>query len=123
MELLVLGPIEARTDGRQITLGAAKQRAVLAMLSLRANSPVSADELMEGLWGEHPPATAAKMVQQYVSQLRRLIAEDDGEATAILTRGRGYELRIPPDDVDVLRFIRLVERGAARQALGLWRGR
>jgi DNA-binding SARP family transcriptional activator len=52
MELLVLGPIEARTDGRQITLGAAKQRAVLAMLSLRANSTVSADELMEGLWGE-----------------------------------------------------------------------
>ena len=45
------------------------------MLSLRANSTVSADELVEGLWGEHPPATAAKMVQQYVSQLRRLLAE------------------------------------------------
>ena len=56
MELLVLGPIEARVDGREIPLGAAKQRAVLAMLSLRANSTVSADELMEGLWGEHPPA-------------------------------------------------------------------
>ena len=123
MELLVLGPVEARTDGRQITLGAAKQRAVLAMLSLRANSMVSADELMEGLWGEHPPATAAKMVQQYVSQLRRLLAEGDGRATAIVTRGRGYELRIPPDDVDALRFTRLVERGAARQALALWRGR
>src|SRR6188472_2788388 len=98
MELLVLGPLEARVDGRQIPLGAAKQRAVLAMLSLHANSTVSADELMEGLWGEHPPATAAKMVQQYVSQLRRLLAESNG--TAIVTRGRGYELRIPPDDVD-----------------------
>src|SRR3954464_5226690 len=75
MELLVLGPIEARMDGREIPLGAAKQRAVLAMLALRANSTVSADELIEGLWGEHPPATAAKMVQQYISQLRRLIAE------------------------------------------------
>src|SRR3954471_6560321 len=118
MELLVLGPVEARMDDRQIPLGAAKQRAVLAMLSLRANSTVSADELMEGLWGEHPPATAAKMVQQYVSQLRRLLADGDGGAPAILTRGRGYELRIPPDDVDALRFTRLVERGAARQALG-----
>src|SRR3954449_10844134 len=122
MELLVLGPIEARMDGCQIPLGAAKQRAVLAMLSLHANSTVSADELMEGLWGEHPPATAAKMVQQYVSQLRRLLPEDNGRGTVIVTRGRGYELRIAPDDVDALRFTSLVERGAARQALTLWRG-
>src|ERR687894_2677770 len=100
MELLVLGPLEARVDGRQVPLGAAKQRAVLAMLALRANTTVPADELMEGLWGEHPPASAPKMVQQYVSQLRRLLGEgDDGEA-AIITRGRGYELRIPPDDID-----------------------
>jgi DNA-binding SARP family transcriptional activator/WD40 repeat protein len=122
MELLVLGPLEVRVDGRQIPLGAAKQRAVLAMLALRANTSVSADELMEGLWGEHPPASAPKMVQQYVSQLRRVLAEDDGRAPAIVTRGRGYELRISPEDVDAARFVRLVERGAARQALSLWRG-
>src|SRR3954451_6350424 len=122
MELLVLGPIEAHVDGRQVPLGAAKQRAVLAMLALRANSTVSADELMEGLWGEHPPATAAKMVQQYVSQLRRLLTDGNGRTSAIVTRGRGYELKVPPDDVDALRFERLVERGAARQALALWRG-
>src|SRR4051794_10548609 len=122
MELLVLGPIEARMDGREIPLGAAKQRAVLAMLALRANSTVSADELMEGLWGEHPPATAPKMVQQYVSQLRRLLGDGNGGPPAIVTRGRGYELRTEADDVDALRFTRLVERGAARQALALWRG-
>ena len=62
------------------------------------------------------------MVQQYISQLRKLLADEDGAATAIVTRGRGYELRIPPDDVDASRFVRLVERGAARQALALWRG-
>ena len=90
MELLVLGPIEAHTDGRQIPLGAAKQRAVLAMLALRANTTVSADELMEGLWGEHAPASAPKMVQQYISQLRRVIADGDDRTTAIVTRGRGY---------------------------------
>ena len=83
MQVLVLGPLEARADGRQIPLGAAKQRAVLAMLALHANSTVSADELMEGLWGEHPPVSAPKMVQQYISQLRRLLAEGDaGEATS-----------------------------------------
>ena len=122
MEVLVLGPLEARTNGRQIPLGAAKQRAVLAMLALRANSMVSADELMEGLWGEHPPASAPKMVQQYISQLRRLLAGGDAGDATIVTRGRGYELRIAPEDVDVARFIRLVERGATRQALALWRG-
>src|SRR3954464_16083132 len=122
MELLVLGPIEARMDGREIPLGAVKQRAVLAMLALHANATVSADELMEGLWGEHPPASAPKMVQQYISQLRKLLADGDGRATAIVTRGRGYELRIPLDDVDAPPFVRLVERGAAREALALWRG-
>lgn len=124
MEVLVLGPLEARVDGRQIPLGAAKQRAVLAMLALHANATVSADELMEGLWGEHPPVSAPKMVQQYISQLRKLLDEGDGDgdATAIVTRGRGYELRMPPDALDATRFVRLVDRGAARQALALWRG-
>jgi len=122
MQVLVLGPIEARSDGRQIPLGAAKQRAVLAMLALHANSTVSADELMEGLWGEHPPASAHKMVQQYVSQLRRLLADGDAGEASIVTRGRGYELQIPPDDIDAERFVRLVSRGSTRQALALWRG-
>jgi YVTN family beta-propeller protein len=122
MELLVLGPFEARMDGRRIPLGAAKQRAVLAMLALHANAAVSADELMEGLWGERPPASAPKMVQQYISQLRKLLDGDDDEAMAIVTRGRGYELRVPADALDAARFERLVERGAARQALALWRG-
>ena len=122
MQLRLLGSVEARVDGRVLPLGAAKQRAVLAMLALRPATPVSADELMEGLWGEHPPATAAKMVQQYVSQLRRLLTGGDGGRAAIVTRGRGYELRIAPDDVDACRFERLVSEGAAREALALWRG-
>ena len=118
MQLRLLGSVEASVEGRALPLGAAKQRAVLAMLALRPGRPVSADELMEGLWGEHPPATAAKMVQQYVSHLRRLL--DAGPA--IVTRGRGYELRIAPDDVDACRFERLIAEGAAREALALWRG-
>jgi DNA-binding SARP family transcriptional activator len=122
MDVRLLGPLEVDVDGRRVTLGAAKQRAILAMLALRANRTVSADELMEGLWGEHPPATAPKMVQQYVSQLRRVLPDGNGAPAAILTRGRGYELRVPPESVDARRFERLVSEGATREALALWRG-
>lgn len=128
MEIRLLGMVEVRLDGAHVELGAAKLRAVLAMLALRANEPVSTDRLMEGLWGEEPPASAAKMVQLYVSQLRKLL---DGRDAEILTRGRGYELRLPAACVDALRFERLVAaaaregegaNGAAREALSLWRG-
>ena len=128
MDVRLLGPVEATLDGRPIPLGATKQRAVLAMLALNANSTVSVDRLVDAVWGADPPPTAPKMVQLYVSQLRRLLAE--GEAR-IVTQGRGYELRIADDAVDAIRFERLVERaegldgvadGAAREALSLWRG-
>ncbi len=122
MELRVLGPVEATVGGRRVPLGAVKQRAVLAMLALHANSTVSADELMEGLWGEHPPSTAPKMRQQYISQLRRLLGGGNGRAAEIVTHGRGYELRLGPEEIDLGRFQRLVSEGAAREALSLWRG-
>ena len=103
---------------------AARSRvALLAILALHANTPVSADRLIEGLWGERPPATAPKLVQVLVSQLRKQLAGADAE---IVTRGRGYELRVDPDAVDALRFERLLTSGEngshAREALALWRG-
>ena len=94
MQLRVLGPIEASADRRR-SRSAAKQRAVLAMLGLEANRTVTADHLIEGLWGERPPASAAKMVQNYVWRLRTVLGEDAG--AEIVTRGRGYELRIDPE--------------------------
>jgi peptide/nickel transport system substrate-binding protein len=126
--LHLLGPVEATLEGRRVPLGATKQRALLALLALYANATLSTDRLVDGLWGETPPATAAKMVQLYVSQLRRLL---DGSDAAIITHGRGYELRIAEDAVDVAQFERLVRdatrqdaasNGAARDALALWRG-
>jgi YVTN family beta-propeller protein len=119
MDLRLLGPIEAVVEDRPVTLGPPKQRAVLAMLALDAGRTVSADRLIDGLWGDKPPASAAKMVQLYVSQLRRVI---DGNGAEIVTRGRGYELRIEPQGVDVVRFTRLLEDGRSREALALWRG-
>jgi YVTN family beta-propeller protein len=119
MDLLLLGPIEARLDGRQIALGARQQRAVLAMLALRVGRTVSAERLAEGLWGEQPPSSAPKMVQLYVSHLRRLL---EGNGAEIVTRGRGYELRLTGGEVDAVRFERLLEESRHREALALWRG-
>jgi DNA-binding SARP family transcriptional activator len=121
MDVSLLGPIEARLAGRPVSLGTKKQRAVLALLALHVNSRVSSDRLVEGLWGERPPPTAHKMVQTYVSQLRRALGAN-GDNAEILTRGRGYELRLGTGEVDALRFERLVAEGAPRQALALWRG-
>jgi len=118
MDLQLLGPVEATLDGRPIPLGATKQRAVLAMLGLHANATLSMDRLVDGLWGDDPPATAEKMVQLYVSQLRRLL----NGAAEIVTHGRGYELRIDEERVDAARFERLIRQGAPDEALALWHG-
>jgi DNA-binding SARP family transcriptional activator len=133
VEIRVLGRVDALVDGRALPLGGSKQRAVLAMLALRANRTVSAEELIDGLWGEDPPASAAKNLQLYVSQLRKAL-DGGGAGASIATHGRGYELRLPEDAVDATRFERLVEQaarepisaaganGAASAALQLWRG-
>jgi DNA-binding SARP family transcriptional activator/tetratricopeptide (TPR) repeat protein len=121
MEIRVFGPLEASVDGRPVPLGGAKPRALFAMLALDAGSVVSVERLIVGLWGERPPATATKLVQLYVSQLRRALAAG-GDGGLIVTRGRGYELRVDPDAVDAARFELLVARGSPREALGLWRG-
>jgi YVTN family beta-propeller protein len=111
--------VELRLDDQVVALGAPKQRALLALLALHANEHVSADRLSEGLWGEQQPATAPKMVQLYVSRLRKELDSSDAE---IVTRGRGYELRIAPEAVDALEFERAVDAGDAGRALALWGG-
>ena len=127
MEFRVLGPLEAVAEGRVVALDAAKPRALLAILLLHANEPVASDRLIEDLWAGRPPATAAKVLQTYVSQLRKALGND-----VIVTRPAGYELRVEPDGLDLHRFERLVTeaRGAEppaaaqslREALALWRG-
>ncbi len=102
------------------------------MLALHPNETLSVDGLIDGLWGDDPPATAGKMVQLYVSQLRRLLDGDRGDDDAlIVTHGRGYELRVGDETVDVAVFERLLSQAqasdagsnhAADEALALWRG-
>src|SRR3954447_24566016 len=121
MDVQVLGAVEATVEGRSIRLGGGKPRALLAMLALDAGSTVSTERLIDGLWGEAPPARGNKLGQVYVSQLRRAVAAG-GDGPVIAPRRHGYELRGGPDAVDTARFARLVATGAPREALALWRG-
>jgi DNA-binding SARP family transcriptional activator len=130
VEFRVLGPLEAREGDRVLPLGGARQRAVLAVLLTRANEVVSTDRLIDELWGETPPETAANVLQSYVSHLRKAIGSD-----LLLTRAPGYVMQIEADQLDLHRFERLVEEARAltdarpdeatrilREALALWRG-
>ena len=101
-----------------VALGARKQRAVLAMLALHVDHTLSVDRLAEGLWGEELPPSAAKMVQLYVSRLRRLL---EGDGAQIVTRGRGSELRLAQGQADAIPFESLLESAHPREGLALWR--
>src|SRR4051794_41727388 len=89
------------------------------MLALEPGRTVSADRLAEGLWGDSLPPSAAKMVQHYVSHLRRAL---DGEGVRIVTHGRGYELELVDGEIDAVRAECLLEEARPRDALALWRG-
>jgi DNA-binding SARP family transcriptional activator len=116
VEYRVLGPIEVVADGRRIAVGAGKQRALLALLLMNANTAVSVDRAVESLWNGQPPATATKVVQVLVSQLRKALAAGAGEH--IVTVGGGYMLRVEPDHTDVDRFEDLLEAGRIELAGG-----
>ena len=87
VELGVLGPLQVRKDGAPVTIPGAKPRAILTMLGLHGGSVVSADTLLELLWGDDPPRTADKALQTHISSLRRTLG--DG---VVVTEGAGWTL-------------------------------
>jgi DNA-binding SARP family transcriptional activator len=138
LEFRALGPLEVWREGRPLKLGRARQRALLAALLLNANEVVSAERLIEELYGGDPSGTAANALQALVSRLRRLLEEgaEDGGEGVVVTRSPGYLLRVDQEQVDVTRFERLAADGREalaagdpiraggllRDALALWRG-
>src|SRR5262245_28394299 len=102
MQFHVLGPLEVVRQGRPLQLGTGRQRTLLAALLLHANEVVSTDRLIDVLWGERAPATAPKIVQGYVSRLRKLLDGEAGQPEGsgdtrgqgvLVTRSPGYVLR------------------------------
>src|SRR6266496_2534661 len=86
MEFRLLGPLEVWEDGRPLALGGTKQRALLAILLLRANEVVSRDVLIDELWGERPPASAAHSLEAYVSRLRKTLHADRAGEPILVAR-------------------------------------
>jgi DNA-binding SARP family transcriptional activator len=131
LEFRILGPLEVTEHDRPVALGGPRQRALLAILLLHRREVVSIDRLIDELWGERPPATAAKTLQVYVSHLRKALGNG-----ALVTRGGGYVLTAEPEQVDEERFGDLAAEAGQRladddakgarellgTALGLWRG-
>lgn len=108
-EIRLLGPLQVRSGDTDLTPRRRKQRALLAALALRVGAPVTQDRLVDELWGENPPKTARHALENYVFELRKSLGKD-----VIETRPNGYLLNLPPEDVDVVRFERLI--GEARAA-------
>jgi DNA-binding SARP family transcriptional activator/streptogramin lyase len=132
MEFRLLGPLELEGDHGVVPLGSGKQRALLAVLLLHANEQVSRERLIDALWGETPPASAAHSVDVYVSRLRKALHEA-GANGVLATRGAGYLLHVDGEHYDAGRFERLLDESRAssdseqaakllRDALALWRG-
>ena len=123
----VLGPVSVLEDDGEIDLGGLKQRSLLALLLVHRNETVPLERLIDLLWGERPPDTAAKTIQVYVSRLRRSLGEG-----RIETRGRGYALVVEDGELDLDRFQALVERArredpaeaasTLQEAVSLYRG-
>jgi WD40 repeat protein/DNA-binding SARP family transcriptional activator len=132
MEFLILGPIDVRNGSTSVALGGIKPKAVIAVLLMHANEPVSAERLALALWGEEAPGGAIKTVRVHVSRLRKALGDPD----VLTTMPAGYRLRVRRGELDAHRFEDLVEDGRRmladgqpveaatilREALTLWRG-
>ncbi|MDG4784174.1 BTAD domain-containing putative transcriptional regulator [Micromonospora sp. WMMD961] len=134
MRFRILGPTQVLlADGREIPVGGPRLRALLALLLLDAGRVVSADRLIDGLYGERPPRGAANALQSQVSRLRQTLP---AEQNPIEFHPAGYRLAVDPEDVDAYQFERRAEAGrralaggdwpraatVLREALALWRG-
>src|SRR6478672_6364437 len=131
MRFGLLGLLEVADDGATVPVGPGKESALLAILLLHANQPVSTDRLADGLWSEHQPANANKTIQVYVSRLRKRLGPE-----RLVTTAGGYVLRTRPAELDIERFEQLARKGRQAlddglpaqanrllaEALDLWRG-
>jgi DNA-binding SARP family transcriptional activator len=113
MEYRILGPFYVARNGVEVVVGSGRRRALLALLLLHANEAVSTDRLVDELWGETHAASSTRVVRNYVWNLRRALGEG-----VLITRGRGYALRVEPGELDLDRFNDQVADGRRALAAG-----
>jgi DNA-binding SARP family transcriptional activator/tetratricopeptide (TPR) repeat protein len=128
LTLGVLGPLEVAVDGRPVRLTTGRLQTLLVVLAMAAGAPLSVDRLAAALWDGDLPDNARRVVQTYLGRLRSTLG-----AGLIVTEPVGYRLRVDPEQVDALRFTRLLDaaaraadpasqRARLAAALALWRG-
>src|SRR5919108_392708 len=128
LDFRILGPLEVRAADTPLPLRHGRQRLLLATLLLAANEVVASERLVEELWPEGGPETAATVLHGHVSALRKLLGRE-----RVITRPPGYLLRLDEDELDLARFEKLRAQARAtpdagaraqllEQALALWRG-
>ena len=117
MEFRILGSIEIVGGDGPVSLHRGKEQALLAYFLLHPNEVIASDRLIDELWSGRPPATASKILQNAVSQLRKALG-----AERLITRSPGYLFNLEPDELDLHVFERLGREGRFEEALGLWRG-
>src|SRR3989442_9089340 len=136
MEFGILGPLSAINRGGPVPLGPPSERAVLARLLATPNRVVSAEQLADDVWGEEPPEGARATLRVKLSRIRRGLREAGDREDRITTSGSGYALAVADDELDALRFERLIADGGdelafgspataatmLRAGLALWRG-
>src|SRR5215216_5331469 len=126
MHFRILGPLEVEDGSQGLRLAGHQQRALLALLLLRANEVVPVDEIIDGLWGARPPASATKSVHALISKLRRRLegeelADETGEAGengVLFTRPHGYVLTVADGELDLHRFQSVMDAGSDALAAG-----
>ncbi|MFE7649366.1 AfsR/SARP family transcriptional regulator [Streptomyces phaeoluteigriseus] len=134
----VLGPVRVRRGDRELELGAPQERALLALLLVRAGQPVGMDEIVDTLWGTDSPPSAVNVVRRHVGSLRRLLEPGlpaRAEGHRLVRDAGGYRLVTEGDFLDLIRFRALREAGQRTprespahalglftEALSLWRG-
>jgi DNA-binding SARP family transcriptional activator/basic membrane lipoprotein Med (substrate-binding protein (PBP1-ABC) superfamily) len=114
MSFHVLGPLEVRLEGEDLGIGGGKQRAVLAVLLLRAGEVVPVGRLVDEVWGDEPPPSAAHTLESYVSRLRQLF---NGHGPRLVRRGAGYAIELGNAALDASGFVDLQERASLAAAM------
>ncbi|MBI3227111.1 MAG: FHA domain-containing protein [Mycolicibacterium cosmeticum] len=115
----VLGPLQVTVDGRGLPLGTPKQRAVLALLVMSRNRPVSGDSLVTAAWEQFPPPEPKASLHSYISNLRKLISGTGADGRTVLASAApGYRLAVADASCDIGRFIAGKSAGVQAAAAG-----